>query len=182
MSQMDGMVSKARTVNGVPTSLLDLGFKDVGLDVRCMGRFWGAGAWYLSRPPSGDVFFSFPFHFSFLLSSSSFPFLRVFTTTPNSLLMRRITGSSVARTGPTRCVLVLWRTFVRGTGVQTLGLRALKLQMRANSYSSARDHGTFPFFLGSHPPPHPLQRHSIPSTQRRAALLLTRRGFLTSLQ
>lgn len=30
--QMDGMVSRARTVNGVPTSLLDLGYSDVGLD------------------------------------------------------------------------------------------------------------------------------------------------------
>ena len=29
---MDGMVSKKRTVNGVPTSLLDLGYADVGLD------------------------------------------------------------------------------------------------------------------------------------------------------
>eukprot|EP00602_Paraphysomonas_sp_CaronLab_P000574 CAMPEP_0185023338 /NCGR_PEP_ID=MMETSP1103-20130426/6019_1 /TAXON_ID=36769 /ORGANISM="Paraphysomonas bandaiensis, Strain Caron Lab Isolate" /LENGTH=434 /DNA_ID=CAMNT_0027555893 /DNA_START=39 /DNA_END=1343 /DNA_ORIENTATION=+ len=30
--QMDGMVSRKRTVNGVPTSLLDLGYSDVGLD------------------------------------------------------------------------------------------------------------------------------------------------------
>mmetsp|Transcript_11084 Transcript_11084/g.18109 ORF Transcript_11084/g.18109 Transcript_11084/m.18109 type:complete len:416 (-) Transcript_11084:142-1389(-) len=30
--QMDGMTSRARTVNGVPTSLLDLGYTDVGLD------------------------------------------------------------------------------------------------------------------------------------------------------
>jgi hypothetical protein len=29
---MDGMVSKARTVDGVPTSLCDLGYCDVGLD------------------------------------------------------------------------------------------------------------------------------------------------------
>jgi hypothetical protein len=29
---MDGMVSKKRTVNGVPTSLKDLGYLDVGLD------------------------------------------------------------------------------------------------------------------------------------------------------
>ena len=29
---MDGMVSRKRTVNGVPTSLLDLGYSDVGLD------------------------------------------------------------------------------------------------------------------------------------------------------
>lgn len=29
---MDGMTSRARTVNGVPTSLLDLGYSDVGLD------------------------------------------------------------------------------------------------------------------------------------------------------
>jgi len=31
-SQMDGMVSRKRTVNGVPTSILDLGYSDVGLD------------------------------------------------------------------------------------------------------------------------------------------------------
>ena len=29
---MSGIVSRARTVNGVPTSLLDLGYSDVGLD------------------------------------------------------------------------------------------------------------------------------------------------------
>ncbi len=29
MTQMDGVVSRNRTVNGVPTSLSDLGFKDV---------------------------------------------------------------------------------------------------------------------------------------------------------
>lgn len=29
---MDGMVSRKRNVNGVPTSLLDLGYSDVGLD------------------------------------------------------------------------------------------------------------------------------------------------------
>lgn len=32
MSQMDGITSRARTVNGNPTSLSDLGYKDVGLD------------------------------------------------------------------------------------------------------------------------------------------------------
>eukprot|EP01116_Phalansterium_solitarium_P025514 TRINITY_DN97_c0_g1_i1.p1 TRINITY_DN97_c0_g1~~TRINITY_DN97_c0_g1_i1.p1 ORF type:complete len:472 (-),score=162.89 TRINITY_DN97_c0_g1_i1:242-1501(-) len=32
MSQMDGITSRNRTVNGVPTSLADLGFNDVGLD------------------------------------------------------------------------------------------------------------------------------------------------------
>ncbi len=32
MSQMDGITSRNRTVKGVPTSLADLGFKDVGLD------------------------------------------------------------------------------------------------------------------------------------------------------
>ena len=31
-SQMDGMVSKSRSIDGVPTSLLDLGYSDVGLD------------------------------------------------------------------------------------------------------------------------------------------------------
>ena len=31
-SIMDAMVSRARTVDGVPTSLLDLGYSDVGLD------------------------------------------------------------------------------------------------------------------------------------------------------
>ena len=31
-SIMDGMIDKSRTVNGVPTSLLDLGYSDVGLD------------------------------------------------------------------------------------------------------------------------------------------------------
>lgn len=31
-SQMDGIVSRKRTVNGVPTSLKDLGYNDVGLD------------------------------------------------------------------------------------------------------------------------------------------------------
>ncbi len=30
--QMSGMVSKTRSVNGVPTSLQDLGYIDVGLD------------------------------------------------------------------------------------------------------------------------------------------------------
>jgi hypothetical protein len=30
MSQMSAIVSRKRTVNGVPTSLADLGFKDVG--------------------------------------------------------------------------------------------------------------------------------------------------------
>jgi hypothetical protein len=29
---MDGITSRKRTVNNVPTSLADLGFKDVGLD------------------------------------------------------------------------------------------------------------------------------------------------------
>lgn len=29
---MDGMTNRKRTVNGVPTSLLDLGYSDVGLD------------------------------------------------------------------------------------------------------------------------------------------------------
>ena len=29
---MDGMVDRSRTVDGVPTSLLDLGYSDVGLD------------------------------------------------------------------------------------------------------------------------------------------------------
>ncbi len=29
---MDGMLSKKRSVNGVPTSLLELGYNDVGLD------------------------------------------------------------------------------------------------------------------------------------------------------
>jgi alpha-galactosidase len=32
ISQMNGMMSKKRTVNGVPTSLYDLGYNDVGLD------------------------------------------------------------------------------------------------------------------------------------------------------
>jgi len=32
MQQMAGMVDRSRTVNGVPTSLLDLGYSDVGLD------------------------------------------------------------------------------------------------------------------------------------------------------
>jgi len=38
---MDGMVSRNRTVNGVPTSLCDLGYCDVGLDDNwqvCGGR------------------------------------------------------------------------------------------------------------------------------------------------
>lgn len=29
---MDGMTSRTRTVDGVPTSLLDLGYSDIGLD------------------------------------------------------------------------------------------------------------------------------------------------------
>ena len=33
-SIMDAMVNRSRTVNGVPTSLFDLGYSDVGLDVR----------------------------------------------------------------------------------------------------------------------------------------------------
>ena len=31
-SIMDAMVARSRTVNGVPTSLADLGYADVGLD------------------------------------------------------------------------------------------------------------------------------------------------------
>lgn len=35
MTQMAGVVNRSRTVNGVPTSLADLGYKDVGLDDNC---------------------------------------------------------------------------------------------------------------------------------------------------
>jgi hypothetical protein len=35
ISQMNGIVSRNRTVNGVPTSLQDLGYNDVGLDDNC---------------------------------------------------------------------------------------------------------------------------------------------------
>ena len=34
MDIMTGMVDRSRTVDGVPTSLKDLGYVDVGLDVR----------------------------------------------------------------------------------------------------------------------------------------------------
>ena len=50
MSQMDGMASRARSVNGVPTSLLDLGFKDVGLDVRGQACARSTGAGHSSPP------------------------------------------------------------------------------------------------------------------------------------
>ena len=36
MDIMTGMVDKSRTVDGVPTSLKDLGYSDVGLDVRLL--------------------------------------------------------------------------------------------------------------------------------------------------